>query len=474
VAMGGLNVAVIALTSLIAGARLAGAGTVEAHPSQLDFVAEVGSLSYQANLEIYNYTGMVVTVSSLEFSSPSYIEYSGPTPPFTIDSGIGAWQDIFVACTPAQLGANDGTLSITTDAGTLTVPLTCDGKPSVEASPDPLAFGLQVVGTTPPYAYLSFIGWGATVTITTATLVGADAADFTVPLTAPFSVSDELYVSVPVTFHPSRVGDETAELDLQTDSALTPTVKVVMTGTGYEPLLAVSPSSIDFHGVSIGERAPSSVLITNLSATTQDVSFALTGADAAQFSITPSSASLPAGAAMTFDVTFAPAGLHPASAVLLVNPAIVPQTIQLTGTGLLADVDLAPAPLAFDDQAVGSTSAARTVTLTNRSAQALALREITSSDSQFVVNAALPATLAAGDSLEFTVTYQPASEGAQQAELTVYTDPPGLPIARLAVSGVSTSDGGCAAGTTSPGLATLWIGALAMLRRRRKGQRSCA
>ena len=82
---------------------------------------------------------------------------------------------------------------------------------------------------------------------------------------------------------------------------------------------------------------------------------------------------------------------------------------------------LAPARVAFGDQAVGTTGAARAVTLTNTTAAAVTITAITASG-DFAQANGCPATLAAGASCTIAVTFTPTAAGPTVGGLRVASD----------------------------------------------------
>jgi hypothetical protein len=104
------------------------------------------------------------------------------------------------------------------------------------------------------------------------------------------------------------------------------------------------------------------------------------------------------------------------------NAAAVNQTVALSGYvdgGI--DVSVSPATVAFGYQALGTTSKAQTVTLTNKGMSASAtIGTITLSDPAFSIasnncTTALPPAPAAGSSCQLTVTFTPTAQQAYSA-----------------------------------------------------------
>ena len=110
--------------------------------------------------------------------------------------------------------------------------------------------------------------------------------------------------------------------------------------------------------------------------------------------------------------------------------------INLTGTGIGPIANLNPNALAFAAQAVGTTSPAQIVTLTNTGASALNLTNI-SVTGAFGETNTCSTSLAAGSSCQVSVTFSPTAVGSAAANLTI-TDNAGSPQT-VALSGVGTA-----------------------------------
>jgi hypothetical protein len=116
----------------------------------------------------------------------------------------------------------------------------------------------------------------------------------------------------------------------------------------------------------------------------------------------------------------------------------------LTTTTSPAAVTLAPTTVAFPSQALGTTSAAQPVTLTNSGGAPLAISSISVSGTNagdFAQTNACPlapTTLASGASCTVNLTFTPASSGSRAASLTVVDNAAGSPRT-VALSGTGAS-----------------------------------
>ena len=209
--------------------------------------------------------------------------------------------------------------------------------------------------------------------------------------------------------------------------------------------MAVSPTSLAFGAQPVGVTSvPKTVTLTNN--TSDPIPFpgssvTFSGTNAADFA-SPSNtcgASIAAGASCTVSATFTPAGVGPASGTLVITVVITNGglsgsqsfDVSLTGTGsaALPGVGFAPTSLTFSGQLLTTTSAAKTVTLTNTGAGSLTINTIGISGDFAQTNTcgALPATLAAGANCVISVTFAPTAVGARAGTLTVTDNAGGSP-----------------------------------------------
>jgi hypothetical protein len=196
--------------------------------------------------------------------------------------------------------------------------------------------------------------------------------------------------------------------------------------------LVVSPASIDFDPQPVNSTsAPVTVSVTNNS--NAPLTIVSIGVSDPQFATTttcpPPPNTLAVGATCTISVTFRPsqAGLRPGT--LTVTPSSgTPVTIQLTGTGLQAKLDVPPGPLLFG-AVVGEDSDPQTVILTNNGNLPVVISAITvggrDADDYSIqsISAPIPITLPPqGGSCRFDVVFTPRAVGVRLARITISHD----------------------------------------------------
>ena len=189
----------------------------------------------------------------------------------------------------------------------------------------------------------------------------------------------------------------------------------------FGPATARLPSTLRFGSHALNQTSPALWLtLTNSGVTALNVSnVALNGA----FAIATNTCT---GATLTWKqqcrvtLTFTPAalGLQTGTLTFTDNAGNAPQTVALSGTGVLP-ATLTPATATYAAQAVGTTSAAKTFTLTNN--QTVSLNGIAmSTTGDFAISATTCTTsLAAKGKCTISVTFTPTMTGTRTGKLSV-------------------------------------------------------
>ena len=210
--------------------------------------------------------------------------------------------------------------------------------------------------------------------------------------------------------------------------------------------ITTSSNSLSFGSVTVGTSLDLGVTLTNVGFRPETVSQAtVTGAG---FSI--SGLVLPltlnAGQNATFNVEFAPAvGGSVTGAISIItnawwNPTI---SISLSGTGVAQPTaNLSPPSMTFASQALGTTSSAQAVTLTNSGGTTLNFTSIAltgTNASDFAQTNTCGSSLAAGANCTIVVMFTPSVAGTEAASLSIADNASGSPQT-VSLSGAGTHD----------------------------------
>ena len=189
---------------------------------------------------------------------------------------------------------------------------------------------------------------------------------------------------------------------------------------------SVSPTSLSFGNQAIDTTSTVKTVTLTSAGTSSLVlsSIAIAGANKGDFAQTNNCpATLAPGKKCTVNVTFTPSQLGSRSASLTFtdDAAGSPQTVALTGKGV-AQATVSPTSLTFAAQTVGTTSAAKNVTLTNNLPTTLTIDGIsfTGADpGDFGETNKCDGSVPAKGKCTISVTFTPKATGTRTATLTV-------------------------------------------------------
>lgn len=228
--------------------------------------------------------------------------------------------------------------------------------------------------------------------------------------------------SICVTFNPSAVGKIAGKITV-TDSDSSSPQTTTLSGLGS--LVELSPALLSFGSVALGSSSTLPVTLTNVGTTA--VSIRSIGANTDYRASNNCGASVASKGTCTIDVTFTPSfsGNRPGALSVSSSDDASPERVDLVGKGL--GVVWSPQGLAFGMQAVGTTSAPRTLTLTNQNTAAILMGPITATVDYIVSANNCPATLGPGKNCTVEVEFAPTQTGPMPGTLYVSDSDPNSP-----------------------------------------------
>jgi hypothetical protein len=367
-----------------------------------------------------------------------------------------------VTFTPTTIEAKTASLSIAYNGAENITSVGISGvgiNPIVSVTPSSLSFGSRALNVTSGAQSVTVRNTGTTNLVFTGggaaaiTITGANADQFGRTTTCGASLAPSATCTVSATFTPTSTGAKTASVSIAHNAAGSPS-EVALTGTGISPMIGVSPSSVAF-GHQLINVASGAQTITVSNTGTDDLVFSstgglaaitLTGTNANQYArSTTCGTSLTPNATCTVSVTFTPTTTGAKSATLAIahNASGSPTNVPLTGTGVTPAISLSSTTISFDNQLINTTSATRSVTITNTGTANLTVSgvSLTGTDNgQFAENNSCAAAIAPNASCTVSVTFTPTSTGGKIATLSIAHDATGSPHT-VALSGVGTAPG---------------------------------
>ena len=336
---------------------------------------------------------------------------------------INASCTVNVTFTPTIVGAVSGAITITDNAANSPqiVSLTGTGEAPITFAPTTLAFGTVAVGNSSTKTLTITNNQNKTLNFTYSASGNYTAGG--TGTTCGTSLTAGTKCTLAVTFTPLAKATINGVLTITDDAAFSPQ-EVALTGksaTGSAPLLKITPASVSFTSQAVGTAsAIKTVSVKNSSASSLTISSVTASGD---FTATGCTGALAAGATCTLSLTFTPSisGSIKGAVTISDNATIDQQVFSVSGTAVLP-VIMSPTSLTFSAQPVATTSAAQTITLTNNENVALTLNTLAASgDFSAVPGGADPcgASVAAGATCTFNVTFTPSATGSIKGAVTV-------------------------------------------------------
>jgi hypothetical protein len=231
--------------------------------------------------------------------------------------------------------------------------------------------------------------------------------------------------------------------------------------------LTLKPTTLPFPDQVVGTTSsPLSSTITNNAATATTVCKVTTSGD---FSQTNTCTSIASKGSCSVNVTFTPSA-HTSNTGLLqiiTNDAGSPQSIVLSGKGVIPVVSLPSGPLNFPAQQVGTTSTQQPITLNNSGDGPLTISNVAVTG-DFSETNSCGSTVAPAAACTFNVSFVPTTSGNRAGSLTITDNAAGSPHS-INLSGTATdfslaaaSNGSSSASVTagSPAAYNLQVSAL--------------
>jgi hypothetical protein len=406
---------------------LGGSPLVTLSPASLTFSGQLlGTTSVAKTVKLTNSGTGALTITSLTASGDFGGTHTCPLSPSTLAPNASCSMNL--TFTPSAPGSIPGEITIADNAGGFPhlVNLSGTGLTAISLSPTSLPFGTVIVGTTSAAKTLTL-----TNNLSTALTIGFSASgDYTAVGSGAspcgVTLAGKAKCTMGVTFSPKSNGSINGVVTVTYNSTFSPQ-QVALSGTGSggaASALTFSPSSLTFAAQLIGTTSASkTVTVTNSSGSPVNISgiSAIGNYAAVGAGVTPCGGSLAALAKCTIAVTFVPSinGTIKGAVAFTDNTAVSPQIYNVSGTGVLP-LSYSPASLTFAAQAVGTSSAPKTVTLTNNQSTALTLAFAATGQYAAIAGGTTPcgSTLAAKAKCTLTVTFSPAAVGTIKGVVT--------------------------------------------------------
>ena len=287
---------------------------------------------------------------------------------------------------------------------------------AVTLSPTSLTFAPQAVATTSAARNITVTNTGTVSLAISSVAVNGDFAISANTCGANLAVGMKCRISV--TFTPKQLGPLTGTLTI-TDNAAGSPQTAALSGTGIQPA-TLTPVSATYATQDVGTTsAPKTFTLTN-NQTIALTSIAISTTGDFAVSATSCTTSLAPKSKCTMSVTFTPTTTGKRTGQLSVSDSAdnSPQTAALTGSAIIP-ATLNPPSVTYAPQSVGTTSAAKTFTLSNNQTITLTSIAISTTGDFAVSTTTCAASLAAKSKCTISVTFTPTAKNKRTGQLSV-------------------------------------------------------
>ena len=227
------------------------------------------------------------------------------------------------------------------------------------------------------------------------------------------------------------VGTDSITATYNGDANFAPSTSPVLYQVVQGAIVSLSPGSLNFGKQTVGiTSSPQNVTLTNIGNINLAISLIqITGTNSGDFNQTNNCpSSLSPNKNCQISVTFTPTttGTRNAAVSVTDNAPGSPQSVSLTGVGVLPGVTFSPTSLTFPTQLVFTTSPAQKVTLTNSGAGILTIKHI-SVIGPFRQTNNCPSSLNPGANCTIPIKFHPTTKGVFHGAVSVTDNVPGSP-----------------------------------------------
>src|SRR6202522_1692271 len=283
-----------------------------------------------------------------------------------------------------------------------------------------VSFGTVGVGKTTTQSVTVTNTGTSVVTIDQTAVTGAS---FTTGVGSPAaSIAPGQSKTIQIQFAPLSPGSAAGGLTLISDASNSP-LTVELVGMGGQPGLAISPTTVNFGNVIVGQSGTQAITLMNTSTGNVVVNLATVSGTGFGISNLTLPATIGAGQSLSFNAQFTPAatGAGTGSISFTDNAAGSPQAIILSGSGVTQSSTLSanPASAAFGTVAVGGTGT-QTITLTNSGNASTTISGVTTTGAGVnVTGLTAPLVIPAGQGATFTAQFAPTTAGSAAGNITI-------------------------------------------------------
>jgi hypothetical protein len=238
-----------------------------------------------------------------------------------------------------------------------------------------------------------------------------------------------------VTFVPTATGTRTGTVVVTDNAADSPQV-LILTGTGINPKVTLSTTTVTFGNQAIGTNSTQTVTLTNTGIGPLFPVHA--SGDTPDFGGSIDCLNIPQGASCPVTIGFNPSagGLRTGHILISDNAQDSPQSISVSGTGTGPGIVFSTTNVVFPNQQAGTTSLPQAVTITNNGTAPLVISNFQLPTPPYAQTNTCGSSVAAGASCTLSITFAPQSAGNYPGAAAISDNVPSSPQS-ITLSGMS-------------------------------------
>jgi hypothetical protein len=389
-------------------------------PEILDFGGvKVGGFSDKV-FSVRNTGNAQMELKNILISGTGFQILSMPSLPMILDSGESV--DIVVRFSPVMKGVVSGSVQVSSDGGSGFVSLSGAGlAPEIYVNPISLDFGgVKVGGVSDKVFSVRNVG-NAQMELKNISISGTGFQILNMP-SLPMILNPGDSVAMVVRFSPDRAGGFAGNVIVETEGG---NAFIRLSGSGQRGVLSLSPLSLNFGQVKLGERKEMSFKIRNegeeiLEVERMEISglgFEIKEELRANFSVS-------AGEEREVKVVFTPQVVGAASGMIMIFTSYGSGQVMLSGEGVSPFLILNPATLNFGDVVKG-TEKRMSFLIANGGTYELVVTGIQIVEGgegfRFVSEFSVPVVIDKGTSKEIGVIFSPVRKGVHRGKVLIWT-----------------------------------------------------
>ena len=354
---------------------------------------------------------------------------------------------------PSAAGSRSATLAIPSNAAGSPTEVSLSGTGiaavySLSADPASTDFGSQPVASASTARSVSLRNNGnSAITITGFSAGGNHPTEFPIGNDgcSGHLLAVDQSCTVSFRFTPAASGGRSASVTVSSSPAQSGlAARLALQGVGTEASASLNPASLSFAAQAVGSHSPAqNVVLSNTGNAALTISSIAASGDFSQTH--HCGLMLAASSSCDIEVTFAPTVAGPRNGTLSVfsSAAGSPTVASLDGSGVQAGLGTS-GPLSFGNQAVATTSANQSVTVTNTGAAALTVGTPSlggeNPGDYAIVGSNCSGSIAPAASCSIGISFRPSAIGSRNASLSIPSNAPGSPASvPLSGTGIAAS-----------------------------------